>query len=96
MFLRYRVPFFKAFQKEVIKMLTERLTFIEFQEKEVVMRKGDEGDCMYLILAGEVGIYMDTEFNNCIVLLGEKKVFGERALETDDKRYYYTHYLRIK
>ena len=52
------------------------------------MRKGDEGDCLYLILSGEVGIYMDQELKECIVQLGEKKVFGERALETDDKRQY--------
>lgn len=52
----------------------------------IVMRKGDEGDCMYVIIKGEVGIYIDPEVKNCIVVLGENKVFGERALETDDKR----------
>lgn len=50
------------------------------------MKKGDEGDCMYVILKGSVGIYIDPELKNCIVTLGENKVFGERALETDDKR----------
>ena len=53
------------------------------------MRKGDEGDCMYVILKGDVGIYVDAELKNCIVTLGENKIFGERALETDDKRYNY-------
>lgn len=50
------------------------------------MRKGDEGDCMYVIIRGAVGIYIDAELKNCIVTLSENKVFGERALETDDKR----------
>ncbi len=50
------------------------------------MRKGDDGDCMYAILNGTVGIYIDSELKNCIVQLRENKVFGERALDTDDKR----------
>lgn len=50
------------------------------------MKKGDEGDCMYVILSGEVGIYVDDEVKNCIVVLTVNKIFGERALETDDKR----------
>ena len=52
----------------------------------LVMKKGDDGDFMYVIIKGEVGVYIDSEVKNCIVILGENKVFGERALETDDKR----------
>lgn len=50
------------------------------------MKKGDEGYCMYLLLTGEVGIYVDDQLQNCIAVLTDGKVFGERALETDDKR----------
>jgi CRP-like cAMP-binding protein len=50
------------------------------------MKKGDEGDCMYCLIEGEVGIYIDIECVNCIAVLKENKVFGERALENDDKR----------
>lgn len=42
---------------------------------------------MYIIVKGEVGIYIDPENKNCIAILKENKVFGERALETDDRRY---------
>lgn len=41
---------------------------------------------MYLLITGEVGVYIDPECKNCIAVLKENKVFGERALETDDKR----------
>lgn len=50
------------------------------------MRKGDKSECMCVILKGEVGIYVDNDLKNCIVVLGANKVFGERALDTDDKR----------
>lgn len=38
---------------------------------------------MYILFSGEVGVYMD---NKCIAVLKEGKVFGERALETDEVR----------
>jgi CRP-like cAMP-binding protein len=50
------------------------------------MRKGDEGDCMYILFSGEVGIYVGDESEKCVAVLKDSKVFGERALETDDKR----------
>jgi len=78
-------------------MLTEKFAFREYREDEIskfnycdnysiVMRKGDDGDFMCVVIKGEVGVYIDSEVKNCIVILGENKVFGERALETDDKR----------
>lgn len=41
---------------------------------------------MYLLIKGEVGIYLDEEHQNCIAKLNDGKIFGERALEHDDKR----------
>ncbi|CDW75551.1 UNKNOWN [Stylonychia lemnae] len=86
MYLKFKVLFFKSIQKEVLNMLTEKFAFKEYKEDEVIMRKGDDGDFMCVIIKGEVGVYIDVEVKNCIVILGENKVFGERALETDDKR----------
>lgn len=40
---------------------------------------------MYILFQGEVGIYVGEE-NNCVATLKDSKVFGERAMETDDKR----------
>ncbi len=51
------------------------------------MRKGDYGDCMYALLDGEVGVYVDSDIQNCIVKLSDGKVFGEKALDTDNYRY---------
>lgn len=41
---------------------------------------------MYLIIKGEVGVYIDEELSNCIAVLKENKLFGERALDNDEKR----------
>ena len=51
------------------------------------MRVGDQADSMFIIIKGEVGIYTDHHATNCIVTLGDPKVFGEKALENDEPRY---------
>lgn len=48
------------------------------------MKKGDEGDSMYILYSGEVGVYVTETV--CVAHLKDNKVFGERALETDEKR----------
>lgn len=100
MYLKYKIPFFKQFQAEVLQMICDRLESRSFKSQEIgkiilmikqdpmlVMSVGDEGDCMYILVQGEVGVYIDEECQNCIAVLRENKVFGERALETDDRRY---------
>jgi len=43
---------------------------------------------MYLVFEGEVGIYVKDIFTSLkqVATLRENKVFGERSLETEDKR----------
>jgi CRP-like cAMP-binding protein len=49
------------------------------------MLKGDEGDCLYILYEGEVNIYVN-DLSHVTVTLGERQVFGERALVTDEVR----------
>ena len=49
------------------------------------MRQGDNADCMFILLNGEVGVYVGYD-DTCVAVLKDNKVFGERALEHDDKR----------
>lgn len=50
------------------------------------MQKGDEATCMYIIYSGKVGIFADVE---CTIQFAEcipNQVFGEKALESDNRR----------
>jgi CRP-like cAMP-binding protein len=40
---------------------------------------------MYILFSGEVGVYVG-DGEKCVAILKDSKVFGERALEHDDKR----------
>lgn len=48
------------------------------------MKKGDFGDCMYIVFSGSVGIYVPDD--KCVATLSENQVFGEKALETNERR----------
>jgi len=41
---------------------------------------------MFILYSGEVGIYLDPECQKCVANLQKNKVFGEAALEKNDKR----------
>ena len=53
---------------------------------EIIMFKGDIGDCMFVVLFGEVGVYFDDDALICTLKLNENKTFGDRALQHDDVR----------
>ena len=51
----------------------------------LVIRKGEEGECMFIIYQGEVNIIAGEE-DKITTTLNEMHVFGERALETNELR----------
>ncbi|MCI0711570.1 MAG: cyclic nucleotide-binding domain-containing protein [Chloroflexi bacterium] len=44
---------------------------------QIIFKKGDCGDCMYVVVEGAVDVIIDGRF---IQTLGEGEIFGERAL----------------
>lgn len=61
--------------KEYIKITT-------FDEGEMIFNKGDLGDCMYEILSGSVGIYLNYKKPNekLLAVKNAGEIFGEIAL----------------
>ena len=41
---------------------------------------------MYIVISGEVGIYVDGGLSECVARLRENYIFGERALQTQALR----------
>jgi len=55
---------------------------INYRKNSVIFRQGDDGDCMYYIQLGSVGIYTDygTDKEKQLVVLEEEAFFGEMGL----------------
>lgn len=67
--------------------LLSRLTPCRFSPGEVVIRQGDPGDRMFLVIAGELEVTQQgSDGNRVLAHLGAGQYFGERALLRDAPR----------
>jgi len=50
------------------------------------MSKGDDANCMFIVIKGEVGIYLDEGLKVRLASIKDNHIFGERALLRQIKR----------
>ena len=72
-----KVPFFATLGPSAIADVTHMLRTIDLPPRVMIMRKGQQGDCMYFIAAGEVEVDLPAGKK---VRLSEGAFFGEMAL----------------
>ncbi|WP_296700605.1 cyclic nucleotide-binding domain-containing protein [Algoriphagus sp.] len=75
------VPFLDGLSSERLDELSVSCKWIEFNPGEEVVREGDEGDCLYIVIKGRLSVYKIINDEN--KLLGElrrNQLFGESAL----------------
>jgi voltage-gated potassium channel len=71
-----KVPFFAALGPAAIADVTHMLRTMDLPARAMIIRKGQAGDCMYFIAAGEV----EVDLPGKKVTLGDGAFFGEMAL----------------
>ena len=71
-----KVPFFAALGPSAIADVTHMLRTMDLPPRTMIIRKGQVGDCMYFIAAGEV----EVDLPGKKVRLSEGAFFGEMAL----------------
>jgi voltage-gated potassium channel len=71
-----KVPFFATLGPAAIADVTHMLRTMDLPARTMIIRKGQTGDCMYFIAAGEV----EVDLPGKKVRLGEGAFFGEMAL----------------
>mmetsp|Transcript_11940 Transcript_11940/g.17800 ORF Transcript_11940/g.17800 Transcript_11940/m.17800 type:complete len:1058 (+) Transcript_11940:168-3341(+) len=62
--------------------IAEALEEVKYEEGDIVVRQGDEGDCMYFLKSGDVTAYV----NGQEITWKNKELFGELALLSSAKR----------
>jgi voltage-gated potassium channel len=77
-----KVPFFAALGPAAIADVTHMLRTMDLPSRTMIIRKGQAGDCMYFIAAGEV----EVDLPGKKVALGEGAFFGEMALLGSNSR----------
>jgi voltage-gated potassium channel len=71
-----KVPFFSTLGPAAIADVTLMLRVMDVPARTLIVRKGQVGDCMYFIAAGEVEVVLPGKK----VRLGQGAFFGEMAL----------------
>jgi voltage-gated potassium channel len=77
-----KVPFFHDVGAPVIADVAQLLRPRDYPAGAVIVRRGEQGDCMYFVASGEVEIRVIPE----AIRLGAGDFFGELALLTGDPR----------
>lgn len=87
-FLR-RASIFEPLDEAGIKTLALSGHFLHFGKGERIVKQGDTGDSLFLILQGSAGVYIKTPDNSTEITVGHLKegdFFGERSLLTGEPR----------
>ena len=74
---------FSTTPENVLSSIAPIMKEVSYQEGQEIFAKGDLGDSMYIIYAGEVGIY---DGSKQLALFGKGEIFGELALLDTEPR----------
>lgn len=79
-----QVPLFREIPAEEIAALLPIVDEVTFQAGDVILRQGEAGDALYLIVEGKVGVSIGGVATG--TTLGPRDVIGELAILTGDPR----------
>lgn len=76
------VSFFQPIQGEQLDRFASILKEVQFEAGETFIRRGDDGDCLFILVEGEVEIRRDGQ----VFFAGSTEVIGERSVLTESPR----------
>ncbi|MBN2360951.1 MAG: cyclic nucleotide-binding domain-containing protein [Deltaproteobacteria bacterium] len=77
------VELFGQIAGEDLAQIAQIADEVEFDQDQMIIREGDLGDSLFLIISGQVRVHQDERE---IAQLGERQVFGEMALLDSEPR----------
>lgn len=82
------IPIFSTLSKKELKIISDIFHKREYSKDETVCLQGDPGLGMYVVLNGEVEVFVNDENNrkNSLAILGSGEFFGELSLIDNSPR----------
>lgn len=77
------VPFFKNMSSRLLIGILKTVNPQSISPHTIIMEEDSEGDNMYILLKGSVGIYIQ---NQKIAVIGPRNIIGEKSFLTGNKR----------
>lgn len=77
-------PFFETLTSEDVLIIAEHINFLEIQEDVVVFREGEQGDCVYFVIDGELEVIKESAVEGqegvVISVLSKGRSIGEMSV----------------
>jgi len=80
------IPLFSSLQPDELQQLIEGVEVRDFPAGEYLMRQGERGDSLHVIVRGKVRVFLDGELPHDLATLEEGAFVGELAILTDFPR----------
>jgi len=85
--LKHLRSFFGSLDEAALQVVRSRLRWVEVVGGDTLMRQGDRGECLYLLVSGRLRVYIDDADERRIVReIARGEVVGEMSLYTDAPR----------
>lgn len=82
-----RVSIFKKLKPEEVSILEQQLEERVYQKDEIIFRRGDTADALYIVKEGEIDIFLDSENGEVILAsITQGNFFGELGLFDNERR----------
>ncbi len=82
-----QVALFSSLPEKILEALANGVELLSFKKGEVIIKEGDDGDCLYLVRSGFVKVSNGPlEHEAILTYLREGSYFGEMALIADERR----------
>lgn len=85
-YLMNNIEYFKKVDLDLMPYISKHLSAKHFKKGELIIKKGDDGDCMYVLYKGLVEVILGEEYKGDPILMEDGRHFGHTALEKDEKR----------
>ena len=57
----FSFPFFETLSSEELLYIAEHINFLEVEPGEVLFRQGEQGDCVYFVVEGQLNVIKETQ-----------------------------------
>ncbi len=75
-----KIPMFANLPSAKLKLLAFTSDAVTFKDGEALFHEGDQSDCAYVVLEGEVEVLTHSDGNEPSFVLGENELIGEMGI----------------
>lgn len=86
MYILTSIPFFKAYDRSSIERICTCFKVEYYKPDDIILNVGEIASELYIVITGEVGVYLGTDSDVCVGHYINNQIFGEKALISEKQK----------